>query len=729
MEAERLEAERLEAERLEAERIAAAAALAAVAKPEAVEAPIFVEEPEPRSGSPARGRGRAHHRSGTRRSRGRAHGRGPGRHAAHARAAGRRRGRRGRPGRGATRGGRVRRGTARRAWARGRRAPSPPARRALPRLPDARSSATKTRTSPSGWTRPLMRRRHRRPCHRLPPLAGTLQHAGRRRNRPPRGPSRTAARPRTPSKLRPRPRPRLRSSRPSRPTRSRSRMPLPRRSSSRPSRSCLRTTPERCSSSPRRPRSSRRSPVAEPEVEAPVPAPEIVPLPQTIIAASVDVGATSAHLLVAAVTGHRVEPLLDESAFLGLGDRVATNGYLGRDARDELVATRSPATPTRRAASARRRSRSSAPSRCAAPPTRAPLIHAVEAGAGAPLHVLDHDEEAMLTLLGVTGGRPVTGAARRRHRRRQLGDRHRRPETGPVAAVGLRLGSAALTQEHVQGRPADASRRSTRCARPRRRPRERARREPGRDHRRRWHRVEPAQAAPGDGDRPDAHPRAGSPSPWPCSRSSAAARPPSATSLRPQRARVLPAGRAHRRRDPRALRHGPAPRLDEGIREGMVLAAATAGPEWRDRLPRLSSAGRRSAGLTTTAALPAPRPAPERATDRRRPPERAPERRGSTRRATPGRRSAAAARAPARGRRGSARSPRSRASVSSPACSTRNAAREPGGDVRVVDPAEVVLERDDPLDHAAPTPARAPRARTPACSAATSRRSAGRGAW
>ena len=56
-----------------------------------------------------------------------------------------------------------------------------------------------------------------------------------------------------------------------------------------------------------------------------------------VIGASIDIGANSVHLLVAAVAGHRVEPLLDESVFLGLGDRVARDGKLGPEARRDVI--------------------------------------------------------------------------------------------------------------------------------------------------------------------------------------------------------------------------------------------------------------------------------------------------------------------------------------------------------------------------------------------------------
>ena len=69
--------------------------------------------------------------------------------------------------------------------------------------------------------------------------------------------------------------------------------------------------------------------------------------------------------------------------------------------------TRSPATPRRPGSSAPRTSRSWAPSRSAAPPTRRASSADVERASGVPLHVLSHEEEAYLTLVGVTSGQPV----------------------------------------------------------------------------------------------------------------------------------------------------------------------------------------------------------------------------------------------------------------------------------------------------------------------------------
>jgi hypothetical protein len=56
------------------------------------------------------------------------------------------------------------------------------------------------------------------------------------------------------------------------------------------------------------------------------------------IYAAVDVGANSVHLLVAAVHGHRLEPLVDESVLLGLGDTVEAHEGIPEPHRGVLVA-------------------------------------------------------------------------------------------------------------------------------------------------------------------------------------------------------------------------------------------------------------------------------------------------------------------------------------------------------------------------------------------------------
>jgi exopolyphosphatase/guanosine-5'-triphosphate,3'-diphosphate pyrophosphatase len=124
------------------------------------------------------------------------------------------------------------------------------------------------------------------------------------------------------------------------------------------------------------------------------------------VAAAVDLGSTSIHLLVARIVDHRVEPLIDESAFLGLGDAVEGRGLLGAGARAELVDVLAHFAWTARRAEA------TTITLVATEPLRrlgdsARIAAEVEEGTGVPLHVLEHDEEAFLTLIGVTEGRPV----------------------------------------------------------------------------------------------------------------------------------------------------------------------------------------------------------------------------------------------------------------------------------------------------------------------------------
>jgi hypothetical protein len=174
--------------------------------------------------------------------------------------------------------------------------------------------------------------------------------------------------------------------------------------------------------------------------------------PETFVGACVDIGANSVHLLVGAVTGHRLEALLDESVFLGLGDRVAGTGFLGASTRGALVASLVEyveaasghgardvlllgTDPLRRAGDA------------------ASLVHEVETRTGVPLHVLDHHEEGMLNLLGVTMGRTIDrelvivdiGGGSSEIVVASPGE--------PVRTTGLRLGSARLTQDHVREDP------------------------------------------------------------------------------------------------------------------------------------------------------------------------------------------------------------------------------------------------------------------------------------
>ena len=216
-----------------------------------------------------------------------------------------------------------------------------------------------------------------------------------------------------------------------------------------------------------------RSPTTESRAGTPRPnpspkhSPNRVPTPRrpdtgsaddgAVIGAAIDVGANSIHLLVAAVAGHRVEPLLDESVFLGLGDRVARDGKIGPEARRDVVnALASYAATASRLGAREITIVGTEPIRRAFDATA--LVGEVEARADISLHVLDHDEEAMLTLLGVTRGRRVRtdtlvvdiGGGSCEFVIAEPGR--------PVRSIGISLGSARLTQDHIHWRSADAGR-------------------------------------------------------------------------------------------------------------------------------------------------------------------------------------------------------------------------------------------------------------------------------
>lgn len=175
-----------------------------------------------------------------------------------------------------------------------------------------------------------------------------------------------------------------------------------------------------------------------------------------LVGASVDLGSNSVHLLVAVVVGHRLQSLVDESVFLGLGSAIAERGYLGRVARGELAATLVRyADAARRLGAANVTFIGTEPIRRAA--DGAAIIHEVVTASGAPLHVVSHEEEAYLTIIGVTEGMPV------RHETLVVDVGGGSSEfcvvdaARPPRAAGLRLGSARLTDRFVTHDPPTAS--------------------------------------------------------------------------------------------------------------------------------------------------------------------------------------------------------------------------------------------------------------------------------
>ena len=120
--------------------------------------------------------------------------------------------------------------------------------------------------------------------------------------------------------------------------------------------------------------------------------------------AVVVIGSTSVHFTAGALSEGRLRILADRSVLLGLGSAVDANGHLPSDRLDALVATlreyaaaavavgAGPLTvmgtePLRRAANA------------------AAIAAAVQETASTPLLLLGHDEEALLALYAVLGGR------------------------------------------------------------------------------------------------------------------------------------------------------------------------------------------------------------------------------------------------------------------------------------------------------------------------------------
>ncbi|MCU0483376.1 MAG: hypothetical protein MUC54_03765 [Chloroflexi bacterium] len=323
---------------------------------------------------------------------------------------------------------------------------------------------------------------------------------------------------------------------------------------------------------------------AQPSGSFPSPAGE--PSAGRIVVGVADVGSHSTHLLVAATTGHQLEPLLDISDILGLGAVVDRAGYLPASTRAQLVATLAGYARTARELGAGRIAfLGTEPLRAAANAAR--VVAEVEAATGVPVHVLGPREEARLTLLGVTGGVPlevdmliadVGGGSTQLLLARQ---------GRAIEVHAIRLGASRLTDALVDHDPPTAAELALL-------------------------RVEADEAFAGA---PDAAPRVGVLVGGTGSNLAKVAGPdarhrsltagqivdlalavsahpaePAASmfGIRPERARVLPAGAALVAA--MLARYGLPGVLvrEEGVREGAVLAMARAGSCWRDQLERLA---------------------------------------------------------------------------------------------------------------------------------------------
>jgi exopolyphosphatase/guanosine-5'-triphosphate,3'-diphosphate pyrophosphatase len=289
---------------------------------------------------------------------------------------------------------------------------------------------------------------------------------------------------------------------------------------------------------------------------------------------------------VAAVVGHHLEPLADESAFLGLGSAVAERGYLGREARATLADTLARFTATARSLGASTITfLGTEPIRRA---TDAPRIvadaHAID---GAELHVLSHEDEAFLTIIGVTEGVPVD--------RETLvidigGGSSEFCVVDPVhrpRATGIRIGSSRLTDAYASADPPTAADVAAMAAAAQ----EAVRAAPAAD---------PAEIVAVGGTAsnlakvlPDAMAdRMLTRERLATIQALLAAEPAADAASRylinPIRARILPAGATI---VDAILAHYDAPAIrvsEAGLREGAILARAHHGPQWRDRLPDLA---------------------------------------------------------------------------------------------------------------------------------------------
>ncbi len=284
--------------------------------------------------------------------------------------------------------------------------------------------------------------------------------------------------------------------------------------------------------------------------------------------------------------GQRVVPLADASALLGLGTLVDARGLIPAEARGPLLETLAGYAATARGLGAERIVFVGTEPLRRAADARSVVI-AVEGATGVPLHVVDHREEGLLTLLGATSGRMVEA---------DLlvvdigGGSTQIVLVGPsrrASASGLGVGGARLTAIHVRHDPPTESEiRELRTA-----------------------------AASAVASTPAADPTAivavgGTASnlvkvvpraagdrvitldrlieAFEVLRAAPAAEVAARFGIRPQRARILAAGAAlleailDRYGMPRATAS------EDGIREGTVLALARAGAAWRDRLELLA---------------------------------------------------------------------------------------------------------------------------------------------
>src|SRR6478672_10250789 len=119
-------------------------------------------------------------------------------------------------------------------------------------------------------------------------------------------------------------------------------------------------------------------------------------MPPVTVAAAVDIGSNSIHLLIAAIDGSGVRPLIDESVQLGIGDVVDREGLLPAASRDAVVAAlQSYVTKATSLGAGSVTLLGTEPLRRAS--NRSVIQADVLRATGQPLQVISHETEAQLT--------------------------------------------------------------------------------------------------------------------------------------------------------------------------------------------------------------------------------------------------------------------------------------------------------------------------------------------
>jgi len=271
---------------------------------------------------------------------------------------------------------------------------------------------------------------------------------------------------------------------------------------------------------------------------------------------------------------------------LGLGDTVEAHGLIVGTVRDELVAELARYAAAARGLGAGRivfvgtqplRRAADAPA----------VIAAVEAATGVPFHVLGHEEEGLLNLLGATAGRPIVDALAVV----DIGGGSSEVvvvEPGARArSVGLPAGGASLTRRLVAHDPPTTAEMTALQAEARRVAGAAPAASPARmiavgGTSSNLVKIIPAAAR----DRALTRPRLAG-----ASRTLAGATAADVAGrfgITEKRCRILPAGVAIL--EALMERYGVVrvEAVEEGIREGVVLAMARGGAGWRDRLDALA---------------------------------------------------------------------------------------------------------------------------------------------